>query len=279
MGPQPRYRMGQVEAKGIGSLSRRKKRPLTPEQARRLIGRLRIGDLNKLFGHRYGGGRHEYVFPDDDAGREDLIILLQHYSRTNPLKVLQIVKLRAPWMGEDEIARVLDRIVAYPRQWKAETLGRELRVTKADWRQLDLRTIAPADMTIEERKQERKLRAQLHRRLKRREQGMKSRAEFLAANSISRTKPWEAEGISRKTWYKRRQKQPREGGDRSVPHKDVLNAADAPVTPSKPPVPRNRVSEDAQPPAPEVSQAEACLTAEGPCLQKTDPSLTQVCVP
>jgi hypothetical protein len=31
-----------------------------------------------------------------------------------------------------------------------------------------------------------------------------TRAEYLAANSISRHKPWEAEGISRRTWYRRR---------------------------------------------------------------------------
>ena len=35
---------------------------------------------------------------------------------------------------------------------------------------------------------------------------MKPRAEYLEANSLSRTKPWVAEGISRTTWYDRRKK-------------------------------------------------------------------------
>jgi len=59
---------------------RRKRPPMAPEQLQRHIGRLRIGDLNKLFGDRYGGGRVAYEFPDDDAGREDLEIIAHHYA-------------------------------------------------------------------------------------------------------------------------------------------------------------------------------------------------------
>ena len=35
---------------------------------------------------------------------------------------------------------------------------------------------------------------------------MKPRAEYLATNSLSRNKPWEAENISKATWYRRRTK-------------------------------------------------------------------------
>ena len=35
---------------------------------------------------------------------------------------------------------------------------------------------------------------------------MKTRAEYLAANSLSRDKPWEAENMSRSEWYRRRTK-------------------------------------------------------------------------
>jgi hypothetical protein len=50
------------------------------ERKNRSIGKQRIGDLNKLFAYCYGGRRETYVFPDDDAGLEDLKILLHHYS-------------------------------------------------------------------------------------------------------------------------------------------------------------------------------------------------------
>ena len=35
---------------------------------------------------------------------------------------------------------------------------------------------------------------------------MVTRAEYLEANNLSKTKPWEAEGISRRTWERRRNK-------------------------------------------------------------------------
>lgn len=43
-------------------------------------------------------------------------------------------------------------------------------------------------------------------RLARREQGTQERSEWLAEHSVEASKPWEAEGISRATWYRRQQK-------------------------------------------------------------------------
>jgi len=266
------YKDFSAEVSGTIALKRaiRKRKKLTPEQTRLLIGRLRIGDLNKIFGRRYGGGRENYMFPEDDSGHEDLIILLQHYLRSNPHKMPRIIKLRAPWADADRANHLLEHVAAYPRQWKAQTLGRELRLTAAEWRLLDLRTIAPADMTVEERKQDRKLRARLRKRHKRRAHGMKSRAEFLAANDISRTKPWLASGMSRATWYRQQAKvkggQP-PGRDRSVHHKEILKAVDTPVSPSQPPVPEGideRKILAAATSAPEVSLTEVYLSALRP---------------
>ena len=222
-------------------LKRRKRKPLTPEQIDRLIGRLRIGDLNKLFGHRYGGDRITYEFPDDDAGREDLVVLLQHYGFTNPHKMARIVKLRAPWMEIDEVCRALERVNTYPHRWRAETLGRELRVTNAERQLLKLRTIAPFDMTPEERQQDRKVRDRLRKRLKRRTvEGRKPRHEYLAT-SKSRAKPWETAGISRRTWYRRHGtsvssiKLGTEPNGTGVSAIKLSKAADTPVPPRKPP--------------------------------------------
>jgi hypothetical protein len=41
------------------------------ERRNRAVGKLRIGDLNKLYADRYRGTREDYQFPDDDSGRED----------------------------------------------------------------------------------------------------------------------------------------------------------------------------------------------------------------
>jgi hypothetical protein len=184
-------------------LNCKKRKPLTPDQIDRLIDRLRIGDLNKLFAYRYGGDRTTYEFPDDDAGRDDLKILVQHYGHTNPDKMWKVAKLRAPWMDSDEVLHLIEQVNFYPRKWRAEPLGRELRVTNAERRRLDLRTVAPFDMTPEKRQQDRRVRDRLRKRLRRRmvERG-KPRHEYLAT-SRSRAKPWEAAGISRRTWYRR----------------------------------------------------------------------------
>jgi hypothetical protein len=58
-------------------------------------------------------------------------------------------------------------------------------------------------MTKAEREAARKARNRQAKRDKRRKQGAKPRAEYVAT-SAERTKPSQAEGISRRTWYRRR---------------------------------------------------------------------------
>ena len=174
----------------------RKRQRLTEEQKLALIGRLRIGDLNKLFQHRYHGD----IYPDDDDGRHSLMIMPHHYARNNPLKVPSIIKDHAPWMPQDEIDEMLQEIADKPRSWRSKTLGRELNFTGAEWRRLRLRTIAPVDMTKAERDQDTRLRKRQRMRLKRRVEDRTPRAEWLAT-SKSRTKPWIAAGIGRTKWY------------------------------------------------------------------------------
>src|ERR1700722_15300 len=88
-----------------------------------IIGKIRIGDLNKIFAERYGDGREDWQFPDDDSGLEDLKILIHTYRWTNPLKMPRIIQLRAPWADAQAI---LDEVDAYPRSWKSATLGQLL---------------------------------------------------------------------------------------------------------------------------------------------------------
>jgi len=58
-------------------------------------------------------------------------------------------------------------------------------------------------MTPEERADYSRFLSNGRRRKKRRAKGMKSRADYLEANSLSRDKPWVAEGISRAQWYRK----------------------------------------------------------------------------
>ena len=167
-----------------------------------LIGRLRIGDLNKLFAHRYGGPSRplDWQFPEDDAGLEDLKVLIHHYHWTNPLKMPRIIKLRAPWADAEAI---ICEVESYEKKWRSATLGRELNLAGVEWRKLRPRTIAPVDMSKEERHDYSRILSNGQRRKKRRMEGMRPRKEY-EFKSLSQTKPWVAEGISRATWYRRR---------------------------------------------------------------------------
>jgi hypothetical protein len=168
-----------------------------------IVGKLRIGDLNKIFAGRYGrgaAGRENWQFPNDDSGLEDLKILIHTYHWTNPLKMPRIIDLRAPWADAQAI---LDEVEAYPRSWKSGTLGQLLNYSGPEWRRQRPRTIAPVDMTPEDRKDFSRILSNGKRKAKRARSGMKTRAEY-ESQSLSKTKPWVVEGVSRATWYRRR---------------------------------------------------------------------------
>jgi hypothetical protein len=83
------------------------------------------------------------------------------------------------------------------------TLAERLRLTYAERTALQITTIRAIDCTEREQANRREARKRQARTLKRRKQGVRPRAEYLAA-STSATKPWEVEGVSRRTWYRRR---------------------------------------------------------------------------
>ena len=167
----------------------------------RLILNLRLKDLNRLIAHRHGGDAATYTLPDDDAGREYLYILISHYASVDPNAPRRIIKLRAPWMSADDAERVIDMAFNYQRRWRSSTLGRELNYSEAEWRMLRLRTIGPTGMTPEER---RRISDTARKERARRRRGAKTRAHY-EGKSLSRQKPWEKEGVSRRTWYRRHQ--------------------------------------------------------------------------
>ena len=210
----------------VKTLYRVPRRKLSPSQLYLHIGRIRIGDLTKLFGRRYGGGRL-YVFPDDDAGREDLKIMLQHYSHTNPYRIHGVAKVRAPWMEAPDVWHLVEQVFAYPRKWRAATIGRELNVTFEEWKVLRLRTIKPANVSEKDLSAYRKEKDRLRQLRRRRKAGAKDRREYLAKNKISRTRPWERLGISRRTWY--RQNKSNGTVAQVRPEYNLVNAVDEPV--------------------------------------------------
>lgn len=90
----------------------------------------------------------------------------------------------------------------------ADALAEMIDLQYEDRKRLGIFTIGAVDMTKRQRANARKQRKLEHdrikRKAKRRERGAPSREQYLA-ESLSRAKPWEAEGVSRRTWERRRQ--------------------------------------------------------------------------
>jgi len=172
---------------------------------------LRVPEIDRLFIYRYGA-HNTYVLPDDDAGRDDAFIMCCHLARcpNAPASIrARWLSMRTPWMSEIERKRMLARPVL---TFRADTLASRLGVTYAVRQELGLHTIGALDMTKAEREAARKLRARERESARRRARGAKPQAE-----SLSRTKPWEAAGMSRATWYRRLRQLPAQYGRRSLP--------------------------------------------------------------
>jgi hypothetical protein len=73
------------------------------------IAALRIAELRRLFLSRYGT-----VLPDDDAGRDDALIMAHHLAkRPNPERNIGLLLgLWAPWMSKAEAEVLIERVLA-----------------------------------------------------------------------------------------------------------------------------------------------------------------------
>jgi hypothetical protein len=182
----------------------------------------RVRDLVRFFAFTYGEG-----MPDDDGGRDDAFILAQHVARLNgdpASNVARHVRQWCPWMDDDELAALVRRVQAKPIKWSADTLGKRLGLLDEVRTKLRIKTIGGCDVSKAERTARTAARKVQAKTAKRRAGGVQARDAY-EANSLSRTKPWEAEGIGRSTWYARR-KEGRTGAplDRSDPCKQSCSS-------------------------------------------------------
>jgi hypothetical protein len=165
--------------------------------------RLRLGDLQKVIRWRYGP-----VLPDDDAGREDLHELLLPVSlgQGDWRKMKNAIEIWAPWMNAGEALEFINRVNRTPdylRKPTASVLGEKLRLLNHERETLGIRTIKPVDLTDEQLLEQRKAKKRARDERRRRKAGKKPRDAYLA-NALTRLKPWEAEGVSRRTWFRKR---------------------------------------------------------------------------
>jgi hypothetical protein len=103
-------------------------------------------------------------------------------------------------------------------------------VTYAQRQALGIRTIGSIDVKKGARRVLRQRKDRLYRERKRRAAGARLRAEY-EANSLSRIKPWLAQGISRSTWERKRRNTTRIQNDASVSAAIFLSSEDRPALP------------------------------------------------
>lgn len=185
-----------AQVKWFSDRQRKGKRKSSPQQ---IVG-LRLHELARLLASRYGRPQ----LPDDDSGRDDIEPVIHHMAAlTQPARRCALwLDLWAPWMDRAESKRVIAGGIATARAWKADQLAWRYRVTKQERDMLGLTTIGAIDYGKAARTKRRKERDRDRKATARRAAGAKPRTEYEAA-SLSRAKPWTAEGISRASWYRK----------------------------------------------------------------------------
>jgi hypothetical protein len=153
-----------------------------------------LRDLSIYYRDKYGD-----TFPDDDAGRDDLVVLLHHMAQLgDPFTMRACAAHRCPWLTEAEYTAMIAAIDLKPRRWRADSLAQEIGLNRATRTRLAITTIGATDFCKAQRTKRRKNRNNAGKLADRAKAGAASHAA-----SAERTKPWEALGISRRTYYRK----------------------------------------------------------------------------
>lgn len=162
---------------------------------------IRQKEIRLLLLHRYGP-----VLPDDDAGRDDLQVMLRHLAhlRRGSQRMVNFCDLSAPWLRDRERELFLQQAArSRPPRFTADQLAKRLNVILVVRKALALTTIGAVDFLKPEREHRRRKLARERQAKHREKLGHKPRAEYLSATLSKGAQPWVAEGISRTTWYRR----------------------------------------------------------------------------
>jgi hypothetical protein len=115
----------------------------------------------------------------------------------------------APMTPDGRLEEIVGIAMARPRLDKADPLGSKLRLSDAERTYLRITTIGAYDFNKAARKRRNLLRKRERDRItsaeRRIQRGAQPRTTYLA-QCLSATAPWKTEGISRRTWERRRRK-------------------------------------------------------------------------
>jgi hypothetical protein len=212
----------------------------------------RVGDLTRIYRDQYPNG-----LPHNDVG----VAYSKYICRTMAFlpndRRSRWLDRYAPWMDAEIRGGILD---LGPYWYSARSLGNRLEIDNEARERLQAWTIEAYDITKEQREVINREKNKASHEQGRRKAGAKPRKQ-----SLSQTKPWEAENISRSTWERRRK-----AGDAnssrpslSISRKDELASA-APSQPKGPTLAGREIPAMSQqePIAPSKPQAAVVSLAE-----------------
>jgi len=147
--------------------------------------------MEELFAARYGERR----LPDDDAGRDDLRIMMDVLMQRGEDHCRGWAAYWMPDLPDHELDDILD---SAGKRWTPAAIGKALNLTNAERTRLGIRIILPVDRTKTQLKQDTKKRNAERERARRLEAGARPHAR-----SARQTEPWKALGISKATYYRK----------------------------------------------------------------------------
>jgi hypothetical protein len=169
---------------------------------KRWFAALRVAEITRLLESRYGA-----TLPDDDAGAADARIMAHHLAQTSdedgPRRIAIWLARWAQWMSPAAVEALITAATTKPIRWRAKTAGVAFRLVDAERTRLKITTIAAIDVTAAELAKRRKQRNRERMAAARRAKGMKPRKQYEAA-AAGRGKPWITAGMSRASWYRKR---------------------------------------------------------------------------
>lgn len=180
-------------ARRYAELKRKKLGPLS-------MAAIRASELTRLYQDIWPTKQ----LPDDDQGEMAARVMANHLAKLRDAP-RRIDRWLDRWMTGLSLVsheRLINDVLECPLRYSADKLAWKFKVTAEQRTRLRLRTIGAIDQTRAERAAAAQIRKLERQRARRRANGAKPRAEY-EATARERTRPWETEGISRRTWYRR----------------------------------------------------------------------------
>ncbi len=160
---------------------------------------LRLREIERVISSRYG-----QFLPRTDVATSFIRAAALALSRQD---MFEWCKRWAPWTLAEAIEAIIEETEGRRYCQRADDAAEMLGVTYVEREELGLNTIGACDVPASQRKQFAKAHKQKRdrerQREKRRAEGQRDR-KSVDAQSLMHSRPWEAEQMSRRTWYRRR---------------------------------------------------------------------------